>query len=109
MRNYRTARIYVRDQFAGILSETDEGYSFSYDTEYLNNPKASAVSLTMPLRSQPYQSRILFPFFDGLIPEGWLLEVVSKNWKINPKDRFGILLVACRDCIGNVSVRKEQE
>ena len=109
MRNYRTAIIYVRDQFAGILSETDEGYSFSYDTEYLNNPKASAVSLTMPLRSQPYQSRILFPFFDGLIPEGWLLEVVSKNWKINPKDRFGILLVACRDCIGNVSVRKEQE
>ena len=109
MKNYRTARIYVRDQFAGILSETDEGYSFSYDTEYLNNPKASAVSLTMPLRSQPYQSRILFPFFDGLIPEGWLLEVVSKNWKINPKDRFGILLVACRDCIGNVSVRKEQE
>ena len=109
MRNYRTAHIYVRDQFAGILSETDEGYSFSYDTEYLNNPKASAVSLTMPLRSQPYQSRILFPFFDGLIPEGWLLEVVSKNWKINPKDRFGILLVACRDCIGNVSVRKEQE
>ena len=109
MRNYRTALIYVRDQFAGILSETDEGYSFSYDTEYLNNPKAFAVSLTMPLRSQPYQSRILFPFFDGLIPEGWLLEVVSKNWKINPKDRFGILLVACRDCIGNVSVRKEQE
>lgn len=109
MNNYRTAHIYVRDQFAGILSETDEGYSFSYDTEYLNNPKASAVSLTMPLRSQPYQSRILFPFFDGLIPEGWLLEVVSKNWKINPKDRFGILLVACRDCIGNVSVRKEQE
>ena len=109
MKNYRTALIYVRDQFAGILSETDEGYSFSYDTEYLNNPKASAVSLTMPLRSQPYQSRILFPFFDGLIPEGWLLEVVSKNWKINPKDRFGILLVACRDCIGNVSVRKEQE
>ena len=109
MNNYRTAHIYVRDQFAGILSETDEGYSFSYDTEYLNNPKASAVSLTMPLTSQPYQSRILFPFFDGLIPEGWLLEVVSKNWKINPKDRFGILLVACRDCIGNVSVRKEQE
>ena len=109
MKNYRTALIYVRNQFAGILSETDEGYSFSYDTEYLNNPKASAVSLTMPLRLQPYQSRILFPFFDGLIPEGWLLEVVSKNWKINPKDRFGILLVACRDCIGNVSVRKEQE
>ena len=109
MKNYRTARIYVRDQFAGILSETDEGYTFSYDTEYLNNPKASAVSLTIPLRPEPYQSRTLFPFFDGLIPEGWLLEVVSRNWKINPRDRFGILLVACRDCIGNVSVRKEQE
>ncbi|MBT9837475.1 hypothetical protein GPK58_12955 [Blautia sp. MCC270] len=50
---------------------------------------------------------ILFPFFDGLIPEGWLLGVVSRNWKINQKDRFGLLLAACRDCIGDVCIRGE--
>ncbi len=46
--------------------------------------------------------------FDGLIPEGWLLGAVSRNWKIDTKDRFGLLLVACKDAIGNVSVRGEK-
>ena len=55
-----------------------------------------------------YTSKTLFPFFDGLIPEGWLLGIVSRNWKIDIKDRFGLLLVACRDAIGNVSVRESK-
>jgi serine/threonine-protein kinase HipA len=50
----------------------------------------------------------LFPFFDGLIPEGWLLDIVTHNWKISPSDRFGVLLVACKDAVGNVSVRSEK-
>ena len=48
------------------------------------------------------------PFFDGLIPEGWLLDIVTHNWKISQSDRFGVLLVACKDPIGNVSVRSEK-
>ncbi len=105
---FRTAYIYVRNNFAGVLSETDDGYSFKYDEDYLNSEKPLAVSLTMPLREEEYKSKALFPFFDGLIPEGWLLQVVSDNWKIDRKDRFGVLMVACRDGIGNVSVREER-
>lgn len=103
----RSAKVFVRDSFAGILSETDEGYQFEYDKSYLFSEGASAVSLTLPLSDKPYSSKNLFPFFDGLIPEGWLLGVVSKNWKINQNDRFGLLLVACRDGIGNVSIRED--
>ena len=51
----------------------------------------------------------MFPFFDGLIPEGWLLKIVTDNWKIESRDRFAILLVACKDGIGNVSIREEKE
>lgn len=69
---------------------------------------AGAVSLTMPLSRKQYTSNILFPFFDGLIPEGWLLDVVSRNWKVDRNDRFGLLLIACRDSIGNVSIRGEK-
>ena len=61
------------------------------------------------MREEPYDSGILFPFFDGLIPEGWLLGVVSRNWKIDTKDRFGLLLVACKDGIGNVSIVEEKK
>ena len=103
-----TVRMDKVNEFAGILCETDEGYTFSYDEEYLDRENASAVSLTMPLSKDMYRSKTLFSFFDGLIPEGWLLDVVSRNWKIDVRDRFGLLLVACRDAIGNVSVREER-
>jgi len=109
MEAYRTAYVYVRDTFAGILKETDYGYSFSYNDEYLKSENASQVSLTLPLQQEEYKSKTLFAFFDGLIPEGWLLNIVSHNWKIDPKDRFGLLLVACKDPIGNVSIKGVKE
>ena len=108
MEAFRTALVYVRNVFAGTLAETDFGYSFSYDNNYLKSDNATAVSLTLPLSDEPYDSRTLFPFFDGLIPEGWLLNVVSRNWKIDTKDRFGLLLVSCKDAIGNVSITEEK-
>ena len=108
MNAFRSAYVYVRNAFAGVLSETDSGYMFVYDKKYLKSENASPVSLTLPIREEPYNSRILFPFFDGLIPEGWLLGVVSRNWKIDTKDRFGLLLVACKDSIGNVSIAEEK-
>ena len=67
------------------------------------------VSLTLPKREEPYISSTLFPFFDGLIPEGWLLDIVVDNWKIDQRDRFGLLLCACRDCIGAVNIRDKKE
>jgi serine/threonine-protein kinase HipA len=47
---------------------------------------------------------VLFAFFDGLIPEGWLLNITTKNWKINPNDRMGLLMTCCQDCIGAIGV-----
>ena len=105
---YRKGYVYIQNNFAGIIAETEEGYIFYYTEEYLGREDAVAVSLTLPLRTEPYRTTILFPFFDGLIPEGWLLDVVSRNWKINNRDRFGLLLVACKDCIGNVTIMEEK-
>jgi serine/threonine-protein kinase HipA len=101
----RIAYVYVREAFAGILLETDFGYAFRYDPEFVRNASAPPVSLTLPKTAVEHTSPTLFSFFDGLIPEGWLLNVVSRNWKIDPNDRFGLLLVACEDCIGSVSIR----
>ena len=109
MEAYRTAYVYVRETFAGILKETDFGYSFIYDNDYLKSENPTAVSLTLPIQAEEYTSKTLFAFFDGLIPEGWLLDIVSRNWKINRKDRFGLLLVACKDPIGNVQIKEAKE
>lgn len=104
--SYRKADIYVHETKAGVLEETENGYQFQYNPEYLSQKDAEPVSLTLPIQKDPYQSQVLFPFFDGLIPEGWLLDVVEDTWKVNQKDRMGLLLVSCRDTIGNVSVRE---
>ena len=103
---FRAGFVYVEDCYAGTLSETEDGYRFAYDADYLSSENPRAVSLTLPLRDEPYDSSTLFSFFDGLIPEGWLLNVVTRNWKLNRKDRFGLLLVACRDTIGNVTIQE---
>ena len=97
---YRKGYVYIQKIFAGTIAETEEGYEFSYNEDYLKREDAVSVSLTLP---------VLFPFFDGLIPEGWLLGVVSRNWKINQNDRFGLLLSVCRDCIGDVNIRNGEE
>ena len=75
-----------------------------YDTAYLSEDEAKPVSLTLPLTEKPYKSPVLFPFFDGLIPEGWLLDVALRNTNISELDRFSLLLLCCKDCIGAVSV-----
>jgi len=100
----REGKVYVQKKYAGRIKETDQGYEFIYDKAYLEKEDALPVSLTLPLREEPYVSNTLFPFFDGLIPEGWLLGVVERNWKLDGKDRFGLLLAACRDCVGDVRV-----
>jgi serine/threonine-protein kinase HipA len=98
------ATIMMHDAIAGTLWQDEGGYYFQYDHTYLYSPNAEPVSLTLPLQEKVFMYRMLFPFFDGLIPEGWMLEIAEKNWKLNSRDRFELLLVCCRDCIGAVSV-----
>ena len=100
----RQAHIFYKDQLAGILTENDAGYEFRYFLEYLSMETARAASLTLPLQEEAYTSPVLFPFFDGLIPEGWLLDVVLRNTDISILDRISLLLTCCKDCIGAVSV-----
>lgn len=102
----RKAEIKMSGQRAGWLIQDEHGYHFVYDPDYLVSSGAEPVSLTLPLQEASYTSRVLFPFFDGLIPEGWLLDIAGRNWKLDPRDRMGLLLVCCKECIGAVSVHQ---
>ena len=100
------AKVYINDSFCGILTEDHNGYHFVYAVEYLSTEGAVPLSPTMPLKREEYTKEFMFPVFDGLIPEGWMLDIVDRNWKINPRDRMRLLLLCCKDCIGNISVRE---
>ncbi|WKN45653.1 HipA N-terminal domain-containing protein [Tunicatimonas pelagia] len=105
----KVAKVYMHDTWAGVLTEDEDGYHFQYEESYLKKPDSEAISVTFPLAPDQYDSKVLFPFFDGLIPEGWLLDIAQKNWKLNPRDRMSILLKTCYDCIGAVSIRSQEE
>ena len=101
----RQGRVYYKDLFAGIITETNDGeYVFRYDEQYVLDHPNDFITFTMPVSVNPYTEKRLFPFFEGLIPEGWLLNIASENWKINKSDRMGLLLACCQNCIGAVSV-----
>lgn len=100
----RQAQIYRKNILAGLLTEEGGEYTFRYDSDHLTSPKAVAISLTLPLQQEAYTSPVLFPFFDGLIPEGWLLDVALRNTDISVLDRMSLLLLCCKECIGSVSV-----
>ena len=100
----RKAEIKFNEHTAGFLTQDENGFHFIYEKSYLSSEHPLPVSLTLPLQEDAFDSEVLFPFFDGLIPEGWLLDIAEKNWKLDPRDRMGLLLACCKDCIGAVSV-----
>ena len=90
---------------AGLLTEEDNGeYLFVYDEMYVQSYPHQFITFQMPVSKMPYRSKRLFPFFDGLIPEGWLLNIAAETWRINKNDRMGLLLACCKNAIGAVSI-----
>ena len=104
----RQAEIYRKGILAGILTEDGGEYRFCYEPAYLTRKDAMPISLTLPLQTEVFVSPVLFPFFDGLIPEGWLLDVAIRNTDISILDRMSLLLLCCKECIGSISVVPKQ-
>jgi serine/threonine-protein kinase HipA len=88
----------------GVIEELETGTRFTYDAAWLATPDRLPISLTLPLRPEPFDHRGLLPFFENLLPEGWLLELSTAKLKISKDDAFGLLLATCGDCIGAVEI-----
>lgn len=91
----------------GRIHESEDGTEFVYDEAYVQQENVPPISLTMPVRAEPYRSRGLIPFFENLLPEGWLLELSTAKLKIAKDDAFGLLLATAADCIGAVEIVRE--
>jgi serine/threonine-protein kinase HipA len=102
----RSAEIYRNNIRAGILSETDSGYTFTYDPVYFNDISKPSISLTIPKTKLSYTSKTLFPFFFNMLSEGSNRALQSKQLKIDENDFFGLLLATAQfDTIGAITVK----
>lgn len=98
----RRAEVLVHGSLAGHLEQTaDAGWQFAYVDAYDGPP----VSLTMPVQAEPYRFDTFPPFFDGLLPEGMMLEGLLRAAKIDRGDYFGQLVAVGADLVGAVEVR----
>ena len=100
----KKANIYLHGRQAGILEEREylKEYAFTYDGDYDGNP----ISVTMPIQKDPYVFNRFPPFFDGLLPEGVLLEGLLKHKKINRNDYFIQLIAIGNDTVGAATIQE---
>jgi serine/threonine-protein kinase HipA len=100
----RKANIYLNGNHAGVLEEQEylKKYLFTYDNDY----KGNHISVTMPVQKEPYIYNGFPPFFDGLLPEGVLLEGLLKQKKIDKNDFFSQLIVIGNDTVGAVTIQE---
>lgn len=98
----RRAKVFMHGDYAGLLVEHGSTYVFEYDPAYTGPP----LSLTMPVQPEPYQFDIFPPFFDGLLPEGIMLEGLLRQRKIDRRDLFSQLVSVGQDLVGAVTVEK---
>lgn len=99
-------KVFFKDQLAGILTKHSEfSYSFLYLENYLNLKEARPISVNLPLQKEKFESRELFPFFDSLLVDGWLLAEQSAGLKVDSRDRFSLISHSGLECIGAVSLR----
>ena len=105
----RTGLVRLDGTPVGRIEETGTEFRFTYDLGWLSRRDAVPISLTLPLRPEPFVSHGLHPFFENLLPEGWLLEIATTKLKISKDDAFGLLVATCADCVGAVEVLPESE
>lgn len=100
----RKADVFMQGKHAGVLEEIEQGklYRFTYFDDYSGLP----VSLTMPVRERTFEFDRFPPFFDGLLPEGVLLEALLKRRKIDRHDYFSQIAAVGEDLVGAVTVRE---
>ena len=99
----RKAYISVNSIKSGILEELQGGkYQFSYFDDYHGSP----VSLTMPLTNKVYEFDVFPPFFEGVLPEGMMLEALLRKYKIDRNDYFSQLTTVGQDVVGSVTIEE---
>ncbi len=98
----RKANVFVNDVLAGELQELVQGKHYRF--EYLKDYTGPSVSLEMPTEQLTYDYDRFPPFFEGLLPEGIMLEGLLRQTKLDRDDLMGQLIAVGKNLVGNVTI-----
>jgi serine/threonine-protein kinase HipA len=101
----RKCLVFQHNIQSGCLREHQQ--NAQYEFQYLSGYQGAPISLTMPVRDEPYLFDRFPPFFDGLLPEGYQLAALLKRLKIDQDDPFSQLIATGKDMVGSVTVEED--
>ena len=99
IKNEDTLNVFVGEIHAGTLTRSEGKFTFQYIT--LDTPP---LSITLPVRSEPYPDMIARGYFANLLPEGKARDYITRQLKLPPEDDFALLYAIGRECAGAVSL-----
>lgn len=99
----RSLEVHKAGHLAGVLAEKSrQCYEFVYDEQYVQTAYPP-ISVTLLKRTEPYRSKVVFPFFMNMLPEGVNRRTVCRIRRVDEKDYFGLLMAfAEKDIIGDI-------
>ncbi len=102
----RKAKVFVSGILAGELQEIIRNTQYCF--VYLDGYQGESVSLTMPISQKVYEFNRFPPFFEGLLPEGMMLEGFLRQTKIDRNDFMSQIIAVGQDLVGNVTIEAEE-
>jgi serine/threonine-protein kinase HipA len=98
----RRINIYKNGILAGILEEKENKYTFDYNAGYTGDN----ISFTMPLEQKTFTFEYFPAFFGNLLPEGLMLEGITKLNGINKNDFLSILSLTGKNLSGDIGAEE---
>jgi len=104
----RILDVYLNEKKAGQLTQDENGaLSFAYDGEYLSGGAHPAISVSMPLREEPFPDRVARTYFSGLLPDERARRRLASALGVSEGNAFGLLEVIGGECAGALSLLPE--
>ncbi len=97
--------VFVNQLKAGELwLDHQRRFCFQYDKSWINSLDSHRLSVSLPLREDPYLADDSYSYFTNLLPEGKILNVISRKLQIPVSNQFELLKAVGGDCAGAVSL-----
>lgn len=92
-----------------LVGENSADAEFKYEQEYLQNPQARAISVSLPLQENSFSNIQTRTFFDGLLPEGYTRRCVAAEMRVAADDYISILQNLGKECLGAIQIIDDDE
>ncbi|HET7931715.1 MAG TPA: type II toxin-antitoxin system HipA family toxin [Rhodanobacteraceae bacterium] len=104
-----TLHVRLFDRHVGELGiegevRSPEDWQFRYAPEYLDAARSVALSVSLPLRAEPFIGAAVRNWFGNLLPEGAVREAIAARLRIPVRDDFALLAGIGGECAGAVSI-----